>query len=223
MAKTRQTKNDIIEIIMSYPKYKNSKKSKLNSLRVADLKDILIKIDTEVYVDISEEEREKTLDDIFKKIKEIKELSNKIGIDNIFYNEQYKELEIARLLKHVHNEGQGSDAVFNNENCEYKSMNGERGSFQYHWLSESKMEKLRKTPHHYFCVYDDSGIFITKIYYISKDKIIPSLEESANLAKENLDIINKSSKKTKTKNTDAHKSFSLSKIIELGGELVYSV
>ena len=67
------------------------------------------------------------------------------------------------------------------------------------------------------------NIDISKIYYLPKDKIIPLLEEIAFLAKDNLVIINQSAKKTKNKNIDAHKSFSLSKIIELGAELVYSI
>ena len=110
------------------------------------------KVEVEIYVEVTEEEKIASLDKIFLMIKDIKLIAKNIGIDNIFYNEQYKELQISTLLKHVHNEGQGSDAIFNNENCEYKTIANENGSFQYHWLSEDKMNKLRNTPSLFLCL-----------------------------------------------------------------------
>lgn len=156
-------------------------------------------------------------------INKVKELGKNLGYPNILYNEQYKELELATILGHTYNEGQGEDATTNDQNCEYKTMVGDRGSFQYHWLSTEKMIKLRNTPHHYFGVYNKDTSKIDRIYYLPLDKILPEFEEVYKMAESNRLIINENttSSKKKSKNIDAHKSFSLSKIKKLGAVLKY--
>lgn len=159
---------------------------------------------------------------ILQKINEVKELSRMIGHPNILYNEQYKELELAMTLGHIYNEGQGEDATVNNENCEYKTMVGEKGSFQYHWISKEKLDKIKDTPHHYFGVYNKDTSKLDKIYYLPVGKILPEIEAVYLLAEKNRVLLNENTTKKKTKNIDAHKSFSLSKIKTLGAQVVWS-
>jgi len=154
---------------------------------------------------------------ILEKINEVKDLGRSIGYNNILYNEQYKELELSMLLGHDYNEGQGEDASINNESCEYKTMVGESGSFQYHWISQPKLEKYRKTPHHYFAVYDKETAKLDRVYYLPVDKVLPQLEEVYQKGENKRGLIEKD------KNIDAHKSFSLTAIKKLGADLVYGV
>lgn len=160
---------------------------------------------------------------LLQKINEVKELGRLIGCPNILYNEQYKELELAMVLGHLYNEGQGEDASINNENCEYKTMVGESGSFQYHWISKEKLEKLKNTPHHYFGIYNKETSKLDRIYYLPLEKIINEIEAEYTKAEKNLALLNESGAKKKSKNTDAHKSFSLSKIKNLGAKLVHGI
>ena len=128
---------------------------------------------------------------------------------------------MAMTLGHLYNEGQGEDASFNNESCEYKTMVGKSGSFQYHWISKEKLQKLKNTPHHYFGIYNKETSKLDRIYYLPLDNIIAEIESEYIKAENNLALLNESGSKKKSKNIDAHKSFSLSKIKKLGATLVY--
>lgn len=162
--------------------------------------------------------------ELLTKVEEIKNIGRKLGYNNILYNEQYKELEISIILGHIYNEGQGEDAInMFGEGCEYKTMMGEKGSFQYHWISKDKLEKLRKTPHHYFITYSKETGRIDKIYYLSVDKFIKDIEIVYLNSENKRKIINENSKVKKSKNIDAHKSYTLNKIKSMGAKLIYSV
>lgn len=153
---------------------------------------------------------------MLQKIHEAKSLGRQLGFPNILYNEQYKELEIASVLSHTYNEGQGPDAyTADNEPCEYKSMSGDKGSFQYHWLSQDKVDKLKRTPHHYFAIYDKSTAELHHIYYIHIQHILPEIIKAFDKGERERLLLHK------TKNIGAHKSFSLQKLIKLGATRVY--
>lgn len=166
---------------------------------------------------------ENSIKELFSCIEKIKKIGKELGYDNILYNEQYKELEISLILGHKYNEGQGQDAVNNiNENCEYKTINGEKGSFQYHWISKNKLDKLNNTPHHYFVIYDKETGRLDKIYYLHISKFIKEIESVYLKSEANRKLLNSNSDSKKSKSIDAHKSFSLKKIKSLGGELIYN-
>jgi hypothetical protein len=159
---------------------------------------------------------------MLKLIEEVKEIGREIGHDNILYNEQYKEIEISLVLGHTFNEGQGEDANNSkNEKCEYKTMLGEKGSFQYHWISKSKLDKLKETPHHYFVIYDKETNKLDKIYYLHINKLISDFEKVFLKSESKRILLNENSNSKKNKNTDAHKSYSLNKIKSIGAVLVY--
>jgi hypothetical protein len=132
------------------------------------------------------------------------------GVDNLFYNEMYIELLAADKLGHEwssHTQGGDALEVETNKPTEYKFINernkSKSGSFQFHWLSNDKMEELGKTENMYFGLRD--GVKINKIWKLPTSTILPLIAERA----------------SGSDKTDAHKSFSLKKIIKLGGELVY--
>ena len=154
--------------------------------------------------------------ELLDKINEAKAIGRQLGFPNILYNEQYKELEISNKLGHKYHEGQGPDAINEvGEACEYKTMSGYKGSFQYHWISQEKLDKLKNTPHHYYAIYEkDTGI-LSKIYYIHIDHIIGEIESAFLKGEEDRIRLNK------PKNTGAHKSFSIAKSIQLGATLIY--
>ena len=156
------------------------------------------------------------IQELLNKINEAKAIGRRLGFPNILYNEQYKELEISITLGHKYNEGQGPDATNEvGEKCEYKTMTGEKGSFQYHWISREKIDKLRDTPHHYYAIYEKTTGILSKIYYIHIDQIIGEIESGFLKGEEERKILNKS------KHTNANKSFSIAKIKQLGAKVVY--
>lgn len=134
-----------------------------------------------------------------------------LGLENILYNERYVELIMSDILGHQYNVNtQGGDALDSDESeIEYKAINlrnkSKSSSFQFHWLSENKMEKYRNNSFVYFAMRD--GAKITEIYKLPMESIILQLEE----------------KKSATGDIKGHKSFSLEKIIELGAIKVYDV
>jgi hypothetical protein len=131
------------------------------------------------------------------------------GVDNLFYNEMYIELNAASKLGHLWSaHTQGGDALEpgTNKPTEYKFINERsksKGSFQFHWLSNHKMNELRKTDNMYFGLRD--GVNINKIYKLPTSVLIPHIEQKA----------------TNSDKTDGHKSFSLKNILNMGAELVY--
>ena len=108
---------------------------------------------------------------------------DQLGLDNIFYNERFIEMFMANHLGHEYgNNTQGGDALDATETpTEYKAINmrnkGKSGTFQFHWLSENKIEKYAQTNNMYFAVRD--GVTIQKIYEVPTDVIMPVLEAKA--------------------------------------------
>ena len=131
------------------------------------------------------------------------------GVDNLFYNEMFMELIMASKLNHSWvSHTQGGDAVEPDSKAptEYKLINVRSkspGSYQFHWLSNDKMNELSKTQNMYFGKRD--GVEILEVYKVPTPVILPLIAEKA----------------TGTDSIDGHKSFSHKKILELGGELVY--
>ena len=150
-------------------------------------------------------------------IKKISELLNEAdtiakqnGINNLFYNEMFMELIMASKLGHDYeSHTQGGDAKEPNTNAptEYKLINLRNksggGSYQFHWLSNDKMEELGKTENMYFGLRD--GIELVEILKLPTSVILPIIEQKA----------------TGSDSIHGHKSFAHSTIKKLGGEIVY--
>jgi len=108
---------------------------------------------------------------------------DQLGLDNIFYNERFIEMFMANHLGHEYgNNTQGGDALDATKTpTEYKAINmrnkGKSGTFQFHWLSENKIEKYAQTNNMYFAVRD--GVTIKKIYEVPTDVIMSVLEAKA--------------------------------------------
>jgi hypothetical protein len=148
-------------------------------------------------------------------IKQISELleqadsiARKNNVDNLFYNEMFMELIMADKLGHTwESHTQGGDAVENQKPTEYKLINlrnkSGSGSYQFHWLSNDKMDELSKTENMYFAKRD--GIVIKEILKLETDAILPLIAE----------------KSTGSDSIHGHKSFAHSTIKKLGGKVVY--
>ena len=156
--------------------------------------------------------RTETIKKIESLLKEVQDIAKEhLGLENILYNERYVELLMSDKLGHKYNVNtQGGDAFnINQEECEYKAINlrnkSNSSSFQFHWLSENKMEKYRNNKFVYFALRD--GAKLIEIYELPMESIILQLEE----------------KKSVTGDIKGHKSFSLENIIELGAIKVYDV
>ena len=122
-----------------------------------------------------------------------------LGITNIFYNEAFVEAFIADELGHEWNtKTQGGDAFEpDGTPTEYKAINVRgkyKGTFQFHWLSENKMEKLRNTKNMYFAIRD--GVQLKEVYSVPTEKLIDKIQEKA----------------TNSKSTNGHISFTLEQI-----------
>ena len=122
-----------------------------------------------------------------------------LGVTNIFYNEAFVEAFMADQLGHRWNvDTQGSDAYEpDGTPTEYKAINVRgkyKGTFQFHWLSENKMDKLRTTKNMYFAIRD--GVELKEVYSVPTDKLIDKIQEKA----------------TNSKSTNGHISFTLEQI-----------
>ena len=149
------------------------------------------------------------IDKIYSLLKEAEDIAMSEGYGNIFYNEQFIELFVANLVNETWNkETQGGDA-FDSEGhpTEYKAINMRskgKGSFQFHWLSENKIEKLKQCKTMKFIIRD--GVTIKEIYELPTSELIGLIEE-----------------KSTGSCTDiaGHKSFSLDVIISKGAKKIY--
>ena len=135
---------------------------------------------------------------------------DEFDLDNIFYNERFIEMFMANHLGHEYgNNTQGGDALDESGTpTEYKAINmrnkGKSGTFQFHWLSENKIEKYTQTNNMYFAVRD--GVTIQKIYEVPTNIIMPVLEAKA----------------TGGKSINGHAGFNEKKLIEtFNAKLVY--
>ena len=108
---------------------------------------------------------------------------DELGLENIFYNERFVELMIANELGHEYgNNTQGGDAYdpVKKKPVEYKAINLRskgKGTFQFHWLSENKINQYSKTEDMYFCIRD--GVQIKEIYRVPTKTVIPYLKEKS--------------------------------------------
>jgi hypothetical protein len=152
---------------------------------------------------------------VIELIVEADRIANENGVRHLFYNEQFMELITAQKLGHLwepHTQGPDGLESETKKPTEYKHINlrsKNKGSFQFHWLSNKKMQKIKETEN-IFCGVRD-GATLLEVYKIPTKKLLPLLEEKAT-----------GSKKINGKNK-GHKSFSLEQIIDLGGELVYKL
>jgi hypothetical protein len=151
-------------------------------------------------------------------------VAKEVGINHLFYNEQHIEVLIAAKLGHEYNVNtRGPDARDSfGDKVEYKTINiasSSKGSFQFHWISESKLASYAETKNIYFCVRE--GSHIKEIWELPMKVIIPDLIEKYEEA-ENKRAILVSGGIKKSKNIDAHKSYSLSTVKKLGAVKVYN-
>jgi len=122
---------------------------------------------------------------IEKRLEEIQHLATNLGVRDIFRNKKFIEIFTAHKLGHEWNDkSYGADAyeMINGREypTEYKSTqdNGNGpNSFQFHWLSENKIEKIKACHNIYFII--TRGVTILEIYRISTSKIIDLISEKA--------------------------------------------
>ena len=121
---------------------------------------------------------------IKKLLVEAEEIAEKeLGLENIFYNERFVELFMSDELGHDYgNNTQGGDAYDSNKKkpVEYKAINlrsKSKGTFQFHWLSENKINQYNQTEDMYFCIRD--GVTIKDIYKVPTKDIIPHLKRKS--------------------------------------------
>ena len=150
------------------------------------------------------------IDEVVEHLSEADRVAGENGINNLFYNEMFMELIMAAKLGHDFKpHTQGGDAVETDSGkpTEYKLINVRNksggGSYQFHWLSNSKMQELGRTENMYFGKRD--GVELVEVLKIKSSLILPLIAEKA----------------TGTDSIHGHKSFSHSKLKKLGAEVVY--
>lgn len=134
-----------------------------------------------------------------------------LNLDNIFYNERFIELFTASKLNHEYgNNTQGGDAfeIDIQKPTEYKAINlrnkGKNSSFQFHWLSDKKVQKYKETENMYFIVRD--GVTIKKIYKVKSENVFPYIDKNA----------------TGSNSINGHVGFNENKVVDiLNGEVIY--
>ncbi len=146
-----------------------------------------------------------------------------LGIKNLFYNEGYVDLLTADKLGHVYNHAtQGPDGYGKEgEWCEYKTINAKGkdgegfpfwkgGTFQFHWLSRTKIEKYSQTTKFFFTLRD--GADICEVWSLDNKDIFPLLRKKAE---------EKGTLVEGKKKINAHLSFTLEQIKALGARREY--
>jgi len=167
---------------------------------------------------------------IKKHIVDAEVLASAIGVENLFYNEQYVELLMASILGHTYNtETRGFDAYNNGAAIEYKSINmadlndktiskKNKGSFQFHWISKDKLDAYSKVSKVYFSI--RKGAEIKEIWSLPMAAIYPDLMGKYNEAEKKRNILIEKGV-IKNKNIDAHKSYTLNTIKKLGAKRAF--
>jgi hypothetical protein len=160
------------------------------------LEDANYEVDYEPHFEKKDKVKEMTL-----LLSRVYEIADELGYDNIFYNEGFAEFLLAEKLGHTWNhKTQGPDAWLPNlEAAEYKTAKP-GGSFQFHWLSEKKMQRIQEIQWVYFAVRD--RLTFTNIRRIRMEKLVPLLEQASAI-----------------KGGSSHRSFSQTEIAILGAEL----
>ena len=150
------------------------------------------------------------IDKIHSLLKQAEDIARSEGYENIFYNEQFIELFTANKISETWNqETHGGDAFdIDGDPTEYKAINLRskgKGSFQFHWLYQKKIERLKKCKTMKFIIRD--GVTIKEIYELPTSKLIGLIEE----------------KSSGTDNISGSKAFSLNTIINKGAKKIYGV
>ena len=148
-----------------------------------------------------------------KKMKDALKIIDELNVKyntNLLYNEKYVEILIADQLKLITESiQQGADAQKGNEDCEIKAINlatkTKNKTYQFHWLSEEKMKKLKNVQHYFFARRSFSKIL--DIYYLPK-KIIWNILCSKGSADGSI---------------SAHTGFSHDQIISFGAKKVETI
>lgn len=125
-------------------------------------------------------------------------LSAELELGNIFYNEGFAEFFLSQDLGETWNmKTQGPDG-FTPEGLptEYKMRSGPHGSFQFHWLSDNKLSRIKEIEWVYFATRERTKF--SEIWRIEMYKILPALHEA------------------RTSNGGGHRSFSLAELVALG-------
>ena len=133
----------------------------------------------------------------------IKEFCEDNGLTDVLYNQKYLELLAAQEHGMIYNpDPQGADATnpTSGGDVEIKCCR-EGGSWQFHWLSNNKMNKLRNTEQMILAVHDNYKI-------VRSYQIMPS---QCNTLKQLIE-----QKATGTKSISGHKSFSEKQLKSLG-------
>jgi hypothetical protein len=149
------------------------------------------------------------LDKIHHHLAEAERLAaDELKVTNIFYNEAFIEAFMANKLNHNWNkETQGGDAYEQDGTpTEYKAINTNskcNGSFQFHWLSDNKMSKLRETRNMYLA--RRAGVTLSEIYKLKTPHLLDKIERKC----------------TNSKSTDGHVSFSFKQMLDMDPERVY--
>jgi len=140
----------------------------------------------------------------------IENISQELGINDIFRNKKFIEVIAANLLGHkVNNKPGGCDAweIIDGVKypTEYKSCDcsNDKGSFQFHWLSNNVMETYKETKNIYFI--GRIGVNIEYIFTIPTHKLVYLIEEKA----------------TGDNTYNARKAFTIKKLKKLGALQVY--
>ena len=145
-----------------------------------------------------------TLKGIQDKLEEIERMAAYIGISDIFRNKKFIEVAAANILQHKWNDKPyGADAYEMIDGQEYPTEYKSAkigGSFQFHWLSQNKMAKIKECKNIYFLVTE--GVKILEIWTLPTYRVFNEILE----------------KSTNGKSTAGHKSFSLAKLKDLGAK-----
>lgn len=130
----------------------------------------------------------------------IKDFCKQNGIDDVLYNQKYLELLAAERHGMVYNpDPQGADATNPSTGGDVEIKCCKEGySWQFHWLSNNKMQKLRNTESFILAVHD--GYAITRSYLVDRAQLLGMIE----------------SKATGTANIGGHKSFTEKQLAKLG-------
>lgn len=168
---------------------------------IAEAEQALMQEDPNFEVDYEpHNSRTEKIDEMRRLLSRVYEIADELGYDNIFYNEGFAELLLAEKLGHTWNhKTQGPDAWLPNmESAEYKTAKP-GGSFQFHWLSEKKLERINEIEWVYFAVRD--RLTFTNVRRIRMRKLVPLLEQASAV-----------------RGGSSHRSFSQTEIAILGAE-----
>lgn len=106
-------------------------------------------------------------------------IAEELELGNIFYNEGFAEFFLAQDLGHEWNKKtQGPDGFSDEGGAEYKMRSSPDGNFQFHWLSEKKMNRMKEEfTWAYFATRNRTHF--TEVWRIPMSSLLPTLNESS--------------------------------------------